>query len=237
MINIQDIQKQYNKITVLDVPSLTINQGESIGLVGNNGAGKSTLLSLILDIIQANTGTIYSKNVPVNETEAWKFYTGSFLNESFLIPYLTPYEYLSFVASLHKISNEQRDAFFAEHTAFFSIEPKAKTLIRELSAGNRNKIGILGALLPKPEILILDEPFSFLDPTSQSWLKTTLKKLHQEGMTMLISSHDLAHITEISDRMILLEKGKVIEDKPKTEETLGELETYFTVRVNNETIS
>jgi ABC-2 type transport system ATP-binding protein len=229
MITINNLQKKYNDKIVLAIPSLLINQGESVGLVGNNGAGKSTLLSLILDIIEPTNGVVLSKGQEVQITENWKQYTGSYLNEGFLIPYLTPYEFISFVATLHQISTEECETFLAENEAFISINKKDKTLIRDLSAGNRNKVGILAALFSNPEILILDEPFSFLDPTSQSWLKNKLNALRQAGTTLLISSHDLGHITEISNRILIVENGILVDDKPTTNETLIELEKYFRV--------
>jgi ABC-2 type transport system ATP-binding protein len=229
MISISNLQKTYNDKLVLDIPQLTINTGESVGLVGNNGAGKSTLLSLILDIIEPTNGVVLSKEQEVHTNENWKHYTGSYLNEGFLIPYLTPYEFISFVATLHQKTNEECETFLTENEAFIAITKKDKTLIRDLSAGNRNKVGILAALFSNPEILILDEPFSFLDPTSQSWLKNKLNALRQSGITMLISSHDLGHITEISNRILILENGILVDDKPTTNETLIELEKYFRV--------
>jgi ABC-2 type transport system ATP-binding protein len=229
MLQVQNLQKKYNDKVVLTIPQLTIQQGESVGLVGNNGAGKSTLLSLILDIIEATEGVVLSKEMEVHRSEEWKHYTGSYLNEGFLIPYLTPFEYITFVASLHQKSTEECEQFLAENEAFIAVSKNDKTLIRDLSAGNRNKVGILAAIFSNPEILILDEPFSFLDPTSQSWLKNRLNALRQSGTTMLISSHDLGHITEISNRIIIVENGIIVEDKPTTNETLIELEKYFRV--------
>ena len=229
MLQVQNLQKKYNDKVVLTIPHLTIQQGESVGLVGNNGAGKSTLLSLILDIIEATEGVVLSKEMEVHRSEQWKHYTGSYLNEGFLIPYLTPFEFITFVASLHQKSTEECEHFLAENEAFIAISKNDKTLIRDLSAGNRNKVGILAAIFSNPEILILDEPFSFLDPTSQSWLKNRLNTLRQSGTTMLISSHDLGHITEISNRIIIVENGIIVEDKPTTNETLIELEKYFRV--------
>ena len=229
MLSISSLQKFYGDKKVLDIHQLTINQGESIGLVGNNGAGKSTLLSLILDIIQASSGSVHSKGKAVTDSEEWKQYTGSYLNEGFLIPYLTPLEFISFVATLHQKSNEETLQFLEENKGFINITKEDKTLIRDLSAGNRNKVGILAAIFSNPEILILDEPFSFLDPTSQSWLKNKLNALHEAGTTMLISSHDLGHITEISNRILILENGILVDDKLTSSETLIELEKYFRV--------
>ena len=235
MLHIQNLSKVYKEKTVLSIDSLEIIKGQTIGLVGNNGAGKSTLLHLILDLIEPTTGEVFSKDQNVAQTEEWKNYTGSYLNESFLIPYLTAYEYFEFIGHLHGLSKTEVTDFLQTTIDFFNGEEYKKTLIRDLSAGNRNKVGIIGALIGAPELLLLDEPFSFLDPTSQSWLKNKLKKLREIGVTLLISSHDLSHITEISSRLLVIEKGIIIKDFQATPDTLKELESYFEIidTINN----
>lgn len=229
MLHIQNLSKVYKEKTVLSVDSIKIIQGQTIGLVGNNGAGKSTLLHLILDLIEPTTGEVFSKDQNVAQSEDWKKYTGSFLNESFLIPYLTAYEYFEFIGHLHGLSKSEVHNYLLTTIDFFNGDEYKKILIRDLSAGNRNKVGIIGALIGSPELLILDEPFSFLDPTSQSWLKNKLKKLRENGVTLLISSHDLSHITEISSRMLVIEKGIILKDFESTPDTLNDLESYFNI--------
>jgi ABC-2 type transport system ATP-binding protein len=107
MIQINDLIKSYQAIPVVDVPNLLIQKGETIGLVGNNGAGKTTLFRLILDLIRPDSGAVLSKGQNVAETESWKYYTASFLDEGFLIEYLTPEEYFYFIGSLHGINPAQ----------------------------------------------------------------------------------------------------------------------------------
>jgi ABC-2 type transport system ATP-binding protein len=229
MIELKNIKKCYGKKTALAVDDLTIGVRECVGLVGNNGAGKTTMLSLILDLIQPTQGFITSKGEQVSGTDKWKSYTGSFLNDGFLIPFLTPLEYFEFIAGLHGMNSQDVKSFLAENEGFYNDDITSKKYIRELSAGNKNKVGILASILWKPEILILDEPFSNLDPSSQSWLKTKLKMLNREGVTMIISSHDLNHISEISSRVLLLEEGSFIKDIKSGTETLQELESYFSL--------
>lgn len=231
MIEVQNLTKVYGEICVLDIPEIQINKGESFGLVGNNGAGKTTFFRLILDLIRATTGLVLSKETDVKKTGDWKYYTGSYLDQRFLIDFLTPEEYFEFLNSIHGLAQGDLDKFYLEFEEFFNGEILGKKkYIRDFSQGNRQKVGIAAALMAKPEILILDEPFNGLDPSTQIRLKNMLNTLKKEnGMTMLISSHDLKHVTEVCDRITVLEKGKIIHDIKTRENTLKELESYFAV--------
>ena len=235
-IIIKDLKKTFGEKVAVDIPELTIHSGELLGLVGNNGAGKSTLFRLILDLIKADTGTVHMKgtdvDVNVAETEIWKDWTGAFVDESFLIDYLTPDEYFQFIARLTDTSEEQLQEFLAQYQHFMADELAGqKKLIRTLSAGNKQKVGIMAAMLLQPQVLILDEPFNFLDPSSQNAIKHLLKKYNEEtGATILVSSHNLQHTVDISERIVLLEHGKVIHDIDNKEKQAQDiLENYFEI--------
>lgn len=231
MIQLTNLSKKYNDNVVLDIPELTIQAGESFGLVGNNGAGKTTMFRLILDLIEATTGEVSIDGEPVARRDEWKTFVGSFLDEGFLIDYLTPDEYFVFVGKLYGKSEGDITAFTDKMADFFNGEVAGnKKLIRELSKGNQKKTGIAAALLCDPKILILDEPFTALDPSSQIRLKRLLNELQEtQNTTMLISSHDLNHVTEVCKRTVVLEKGKVVRDIATSVDTLKELESYFAV--------
>jgi len=229
MISINNIQKSYQGNVVLNVPNLEIKAGESIGLVGNNGAGKTTLFSLLLDLIQPSSGHITSNGVKVHESEAWKPFTSSFIDESFLIGYLTAEEYFYFIGELRGQKRADVDSLLAQFEDFFHGEIlNQKKYLRDLSKGNQKKAGIVASFIGNPEVIILDEPFANLDPTTQIRLKGIIKKLAEDkNVTVLVSSHDLMHVTEVSDRIVVLNKGEVVKDIQKSEETLKELEAFF----------
>lgn len=229
MIEVSLLSKVYSGTKVLDIPFLTVAAGQSFGLVGNNGAGKTTFFRLILDLIRASTGSVKSDNQVVAGSEHWKVYTGSYLDKGFLIDFLTPEEYFDFAGSIKGLSKGDINEFLQTYSEFFAGEILGKKkFIRDLSAGNQQKVGISSALMGNPKIVILDEPFNSLDPTTQIRLKNILNDLRERHkMTMLISSHDLNHITEVCDRICILDKGKVVQDLETNEQTLEVLKQYF----------
>ncbi|MFH1000194.1 MAG: ABC transporter ATP-binding protein [Bacteroidota bacterium] len=231
MIKVENLTKAYNGETVLNIDNLKIEKGESFGLVGNNGAGKTTFFRLILDLIRANSGVVLSKDISTAGSEHWKDYTGSFLDESFLIDYLKPEEYFQFVGKINKLSQEEINEFMRSFEDFFNGEILGqKKYIRDFSKGNQRKIGISAAIMSMPEVLILDEPFASLDPSTQFRLKKLLKNLQEnKQVTMLISSHDLNHVTEVCKRIVVLQKGNIVQDIETSKDTLKDLEAYFAV--------
>lgn len=233
MISVENISKKYGQNTVLHLENLTINKGETLGLVGNNGAGKTTFFSLLLDLIEPTTGSISIDGLKVNVDESWKSKVGAFIDESFLIGYLTPEEYFYFLGELRGVNKTQVDSFLNNFTDLFNGEIiQAGKYIRDLSKGNQKKVGIVGALIGSPEIVILDEPFANLDPSTQIKLKYLIKKWAMKGeTTFLISSHDLSHTTEVCNRIVVLNKGVVVKDLQTNPETLKELEDYFSSQV------
>lgn len=231
MIQVQNLKKTYNGVTVLNIGHLEIPKGESFGLVGNNGAGKTTLFSLLLDLIEPSAGEVKIKNIQVNKSEAWKPLTAAFLDETFLIGYLTPEEYFYFIGELRGQNKADVDALLKQHEDFFNGEIlNKKKYLRDLSKGNQKKVGIIATLIGNPELIILDEPFANLDPSTQFRLKKIIKSLADDkDVTILVSSHDLAHTIEVSNRIVVLNKGEVVRDIQTSDETLRELEEFFAV--------
>lgn len=231
-IIIENLRKNFGEKTAVNINQFEIPSGQILGLVGNNGAGKSTLFRLMLDLIKADEGRVLMGGIDVSQTEEWKNWAGAFVDESFLIDYLTPDEYFQFVARISGIADEEYQSFLARFEHFMAGELMGQNkLIRNLSAGNKQKVGIVAAMLLRPKVLILDEPFNFLDPSSQSAIKNLLLEYNREaGATILVSSHNLQHTVDISPRIALLENGVIIRDIDNADgKAQEELENYFKI--------
>ena len=238
-IQVKNLKKCFGEKTAVDIPELKINSSDVIGLVGNNGAGKTTLFRLLLDLLKADTGTVefYSSSLstsPLNPTESeeWKNITGAYIDDGFLIDFLTPEEYFDFIGKANGLGKNQIQEYLETMSSFMSDEIIGqKKLIRDFSAGNKQKIGIIGSMLNRPQLLMLDEPFNFLDPSSQNILKKILKNYCEEShATILVSSHNLQHTVEVSNRVLLMEHGLIIKDIDNTNGLAEkELENYFNV--------
>ncbi|MBP1614344.1 MAG: transporter related protein [Bacteroidetes bacterium] len=232
MITINHLQKNFGEKKAVDIDNYTINQGDMIGLVGNNGAGKTTLFRLILDLLKVDNGAVTINNIEVSKSEEWKTFTGAFIDDDFLIDYLTPEEYFYFIGKMYGLKKEEVNERLVPFERFMNEEVIGqKKFIRNFSAGNKQKIGIISAMLHKPQLLILDEPFNFLDPSSQSIIKHMLKKYNEEtNATILISSHNLNHTVDVCPRIALLEHGIIIRDiMNQNSSAEKELEEYFNV--------
>ena len=229
MIETKNLTKKYGSQTVLNIESLEIPKGQSFGLVGNNGAGKTTFFSLLLDLIQPTTGHIINNEVQVDQSEGWKPFTSAFIDETFLIGYLTPEEYFYFIGELRRQNKADVNTLLSHFQDFFHGEILGqKKYLRDLSKGNQKKAGIVASFIGNPEVVILDEPFANLDPTTQIRLKDIIRDLAaKQGVTVLVSSHDLIHVTEVCERIVVLNKGEIVKDIETSAETLKELELFF----------
>ena len=231
-ISIRNLRKSFGTLTAVDIPELNIPQGGLLGLVGNNGAGKTTLLRLMLDLLCPDEGEVQLNGVDPKKSEGWKQWTGAFLDDRFLIDYLTPEEYFEFIAKVDNVSREDLQTLLNRVDGFTNNEIIGQNkYIRNFSAGNKQKIGIIAALIGKPDIVILDEPFNFLDPTGQEYLKKLLTDYQKENdATIIVSSHNLQHVVDISTRILLMEAGHIIKDIDSvTPSSIEDLNSYFAI--------
>ena len=230
MIEISNLRKSFGEKCACDIPQLSIGSGEIIGLVGNNGAGKTTLFRLLLDLLKPDQGEVTLDGINVQQNEDWKTFTGAYIDNGFLIDFLTPEEYFSFIGKVSSLTEEEVNERSSAFEQFTGGEVFGRNvLIRNLSAGNKQKVGIISALITRPRLLILDEPFNFLDPSSQNLLKHIIKEYREAtGATIIISSHNLTHTIDISTRILLMEHGEIKRDITDiTPESVEALNDYF----------
>ena len=230
MITINHLKKAFGNTVACDIEQFKINDGEILGLVGNNGAGKTTLFRMLLDLLKPDEGDVALDGINPAQSEEWKAATGSYIDEGFLIDFLTPEEYFAFIGKITDKTQEEVNERLKDFEKFAAGEIFGqKKLIRNLSAGNKQKVGIISALFNNPKLVILDEPFNFLDPSSQNTLKHVLTEYNKRtGATILVSSHNLAHTIDISTRIALLEKGHIVRDLANADGSArAELENYF----------
>lgn len=231
-VTLEHIVKSFDGVTVLSIDQWALDAGDVVGLVGSNGAGKTTFLRLVLDLLHPDSGEVRIDGRSVADDLEWRSRTGSYLDRSFLIEYLTVGEYCRFVGQAYGMTPEQSDHALEKYERFLPASAHDRTkLIRDLSTGNAKKVGITAAMFVEPELLVLDEPFANLDPPSQIQLKDYLAEMAaRDDRTMIISSHDLGHVTDVCPRISLIDHGTVVRDSRTSERTLAELKSYFSGR-------
>jgi len=209
VLEVQNLTKKFNNNIVLYNINFKVNKGEIVGILGPNGSGKSTLLKIILGIIKPDSGkvSVFNYDSKYDDLKI-KEITGYVPEEIKLYEFLTGFEFLKFVAEIRGINDFQKIENFIKA---FEIEDKINDMIATYSLGMKQKISIISALLHKPKLLLLDEPFNGLDPKSAKILKDIIMNLKQDSI-ILISSHILEIIQTICDRIILINKGKIILD-------------------------
>ena len=206
-LHIQQLAKNYGKLPVLLPLDLVVQRGECFGLVGKNGAGKTTLIKCLLNFCDIDGGNIYLLDVPHSETRARR--PLAYLPESFMPPHaLTGRDFLQYMLALRELPyiEEQAQAMCIA----LDLDPQALTRqARGYSKGMTQKLGLAACFLSQAELFILDEPMSGLDPKARALLKRQLALLKQVGKTVFFSSHVLADVEEICDRMAILHEGKI----------------------------
>lgn len=232
MLEIKNVVKKYgNKIATNNI-SLEIKEGEIFGFVGPNGAGKTTLIKSIVGIHSFDSGDILLDNVSISKDPiAFKKNIAYIPDNPDIYLNIKGIDYLNFIADIFGVSGEERTKLIEKYGKMFEIDKNLGDLISSYSHGMRQKLVIIGALIHKPKLLVLDEPFVGLDPTSTKLLKDTMHELAKDNVTIFFSSHVLEVVEKLCDRVAIIKDGKVLAFRDKNSKE--SLEDYFMEKVND----
>ena len=208
MLKIENVSKSYGSLKAVDNLTFTVNKGEIFGLLGANGAGKTTTFRMILSLLDSDTGKISLNDKKIDYKTMEKI--GFVTEERSLLPKLTVKEQILYYGRLKGMDEEEILDKLNKLLSDFGIEEYLNKKIKELSKGNQQKIQFISAIINDPILLILDEPFTGLDPINVKLIKDAIYKLKEQGCMIIFSSHQMEHIEEFCEKMVLLVKGKSI---------------------------
>lgn len=211
-IEVKDLVKIYGEQKAVDSISFKVDQGEIVGFLGPNGAGKSTTMKIITGYLGQDGGEVTVCGIPVKQRPLDSRKKIGYLPEANpLYPDMYVWEYLDFIADVHVVPRRKEKIESVINTV--GLTPESKKRLGQLSKGYKQRVGLAAALLHDPEVLILDEPTSGLDPNQIIEIRDTIKKLGQ-NKTVLFSSHILQEVEALCDRVVIINKGKLIADSP-----------------------
>ena len=207
-LDVSNITKTFNNFTAVSDISFTVQPGRIFGFLGTNGAGKTTTMRMILDIIRPDTGTITWNGTPTRDLPREMF--GYLPEERGLYPKMEVEDQLQFIGQLYGASASDIDARITEWLERLNITENRKKTVEQLSKGNQQKIQFLASLLHDPEILILDEPFSGLDPVNAEQMKNAFREMRDRGKTIIFSTHQLDDAQELSSDVAIIHRGRLM---------------------------
>lgn len=215
MITLQQVSKRYGAIQALNEVSLTIGKGEFFVLVGQSGSGKTSLLKMLNRLIEPDSGQIFidQQDIKTQDLRALRLNTGYVLQQIALFPNLTVEENICLIPEMKGWSREKR--LRAARDLLAQVDLPAENYLhrypQELSGGEQQRIGILRAIIAQPAILLMDEPFSALDPISRRQLQDLIRRLHQKlKLTIVFVTHDMKEALQLADRICILHQGKIV---------------------------
>ncbi|GGB09589.1 ABC transporter ATP-binding protein [Macrococcus hajekii] len=208
MLNIQNVTKKFGHFKAVDDLTFEVPAGEMLGFLGGNGAGKTTTFRMILGLLERDTGVISYKGQPINYQVTDRI--GYLPEERGLNPKLKVSEQLTYLASLKGMKKRDISREIDYWLERFEVTENKEKKIEALSKGNQQKIQLIGAIIHQPELLILDEPFSGLDPVNVELLKSAVKEINDSGATIVFSSHRMEHVEEMCDRVCILDRGLTV---------------------------
>lgn len=208
MLKIENVTKRFGDFTAVDQLNLTIEKGTMYGFLGANGAGKTTTFRMILGLLTPNEGSITWDGRPINYSTS--SIIGYLPEERGLYPKMKVEDQLVFLGQLRGMSKSEAKAAVIHWLDRFEIPQYQTKKVEELSKGNQQKIQVIASLMHQPELLILDEPFSGLDPVNVEMLKKAIIDFRNQGATILFSSHRMDHVEELCEQLSIVNHGKQI---------------------------
>ena len=230
MLEIKNLTKTYagGKEAVSDL-SITVENGDIYGFIGHNGAGKTTTIKAVVGIMDFEEGDIFINGISVKEEPMKCKKITAFIPDNPDLPeYLTGIQYLNFMADVFEVSKEERENAISKYAELFEVTGVLGDLISSYSHGMKQKIAIIGALIHKPKLLVLDEPFVGLDPRAAVVLKDIMHKMCEEGAAIFFSTHVLEVAEKLCNKAAIIKEGKLVAAGTMQELTGGEsLESVF----------
>ena len=208
MLVVQNISKMYGNLKAVDNLSFEVKDGEIFGLLGENGAGKTTTFRIIMGLIDANSGTVLLDDQKIGYNLSDKI--GFVTEERSLLTKLTVKEQIEFYGTLKSLEKEEIEKRLDYWLERFEITSYKNRKIKELSKGNQQKIQFISAIINEPKLLILDEPFTGLDPINVKLMKDAIYDLKKKGCSIIFSSHQMEYIEDFCEKLVILVKGKSI---------------------------
>jgi ABC-2 type transport system ATP-binding protein len=210
-IRVEGLTKNYGDLVALNNVSLNVGAGEVVGLIGPNGAGKSTLMKIIVGILKPTSGKVsVDGHDVVTDSEEAKKAIGYLPENPSLYTALTVREFLRFVGKLRGVGDDVLDGRISESLKNFALADKADSLVGALSKGMKQKVALTAAILHDPQVLILDEPQTALDPRTQAFVTDWIASQGRAGRTVLLSTHNLEVVQDYTTRMLIIDKGSMI---------------------------
>lgn len=208
IVSVQDVSKSFNSVVAVDSASFEIDGGEIFGLLGPNGAGKTTLIRLILDLIRPDAGTIEIQGQPL--TEAHKNRIGYLPEERGLYFRQKVLVVLEYLGTLKGVSRERARGNARDWLKRLEIDDLRSRPVQELSKGNQQKVQFIATVVSDPDILILDEPFTGLDPINVHLLVRSIQELAAEGKTVVLSVHQMSLVESLCRRVFMINRGRQV---------------------------
>ncbi len=231
VLSVNSVEKSFGNFNVLKKLSFSLEKGKVFGLIGPNGAGKTTTINCILNILECEKGsiTIFGKTFDGNKNDIVikKRIGVLFENNENVMPLLKTEEYLRFIGEIYGLANKEAENRINELFVFFGLEDFRHKLIEELSHGTKKKVALASILLYNPDLIIFDEPFESLDTLTQIKVKKIIRRLKQKGKTFLITSHILSYIEDVSDEVVVINKGEIV-FRSATKDIRGKIKNELT---------